>query len=109
RSVFTICCCWSYGTRSFFPEENIPHGIIGKRLEKRSSDSFVRFLRTLNFIDALVSVLTLQNTLIMVFADDKGGGLFTLTAVTSGIIWLAIVLISIAVLINGIRELKTKE
>lgn len=44
----------------------------------------------------------------MVFADDKGGGLFTLTTVTSGIIWLAIVLISIAVLINGIRELKQK-
>ena len=82
---------------------------INLKRKKRSSDSLIRFLRTLNFIDALVSVLTLQNTLIMVFADDKGGGLFTLTTVTSGIIWLAIVLISIAVLINGIRELKTKE
>ena len=76
---------------------------------KKSSDSLIRFLRTLNFIDALVSVLTLQNTLIMVFSNDKGRGLFTLTTVTSGIIWLAIVIISISVLVNGIRALKQPE
>ena len=42
----------------------------------------------------------------MVFADDKGGGLFTLTTVTSGIIWLAIVIITISVLVLGIRAMK---
>ncbi len=79
---------------------------INMKRKQRSSDSLVRFLRTLDFIDALVSVLTLQNTLIMVFAKDEGGGLFTLTTITSGIIWLVIVIITISVLVIGIRAMK---
>ncbi len=39
---------------------------VNLRKRKVSSDNLVWLLRTINFIDALVSILILQNTLIMV-------------------------------------------
>nr|MBQ4457179.1 hypothetical protein [Clostridia bacterium] len=62
--------------------------------KNRSENLLVRFLRMINFIDALVSIAALQNTLIMVNAGDKLK-MLPLTAVTSGLIWAAIVMLSI--------------
>ena len=78
-------------------------------LRKRSvsSDCLVKLLRTINFIDALVAILTLQNTLIMVNSDDKGiSQMLPLTAVTSAVIWLAILVLSILAIRRGVRQIK---
>ena len=78
-------------------------------LRKRSvsSDCLVKLLRTINFIDALVAILTLQNTLIMVNSDDKGiSQMLPLTAVTSAVIWLAILGLSILSILRGIRQIR---
>jgi len=69
----------------------------------RSGNLLVRELRTLNFIDAIVSVLTLQNTLIAV---NGGGSLLTLTAVTSAAAMAAIILISAHSLYRGLKSAK---
>lgn len=44
---------------------------IHLKRRKQVKDSLIRLLRTINFIDALVSILTLQNTLIMVNASGE--------------------------------------
>lgn len=79
---------------------------IHLKRRKRSSDYLVRLLRTISFIDALVSVLTLQNTLIMVNTKGEGGGMQTLSAITSAAVWVAVLLLSAAAICKGIRQLK---
>ena len=74
---------------------------------KRSSNSLIRLLRTINFIDALVSILSLQNTLIMVNVKDDSAEMLTLSAITSAAILLIVLAITIAALRKGITALKS--
>ena len=82
---------------------------VNLKRRKRSSDSLVRLLRTINFIDALVSILTLQNTLIMVNSNGEDTALLPLTAATSAAVFLAVVLLSVAAMIKGIVSIKNRE
>ena len=62
-------------------------------------------LRTVNFIDALVSILTLQNTLIMVnqaAADENS--MLPVSAASSAIIYVVIVSISARMLGKSLRQ-----
>ena len=62
-------------------------------------------LRTVNFIDALVAVLTLQNTLIMVEGTAAdGSAMLPLTAVSSGAIYAVIVAVTIRMLQKGLAR-----
>lgn len=69
---------------------------IRYRRRKRSADGFTAQLRTVGLVDALVSVLTLQNTLIMVKSAGGGRSMLTLAALTSAVIFAGIVAISVA-------------
>ena len=82
---------------------------VNLKRRKRSSDRFVRLLRTINFIDALVSVLSLQNTLIMVNMKGNGSEMLTLAAITSAAIMLMVLALSAAAMIKGVVSLKSKE
>ena len=77
-------------------------------LKKRniSSDSLVRLLRTINFVDALVSILTLQNTLIMVHSNGVNVKMLPLTAVTSATAWMAVLFLSISSILNAVRRIR---
>jgi len=79
---------------------------VNLRRRKRSSDSLLRLLRIIDFIDALVSVLLLQNTLIVINSKGSASGMTQLTAFTSAAVMIAILTISFAALSNGIREIK---
>ncbi len=68
-----------------------------------SGNCLVRLLRAINFIDALLSIATLQNTLIMVATMGDKKTLLPLTATTSGLIWLAVVALSVSGLIRGVQ------
>lgn len=81
---------------------------INLKRRNRISDSLIRLLRTINFIDALVSILALQNTLIMVNSKGEVNGMLPLTSITSGAIWLAILIISVSALVKSIRSIKEK-
>lgn len=74
---------------------------------KRSSDRLVHLLRTISFIDALVSVLSLQNTLIMVNMKGDGSEMLTLSAITSAAIMFAVLVLSGATMIKGMVLIKT--
>lgn len=63
---------------------------------KRNADSvLVKKLRDINFIDALVSVLVLQSTLIVVQNGADDADMILLTRITSGVIWAATIVIAV--------------
>ena len=72
----------------------------------RSVNCLVRFLRTINFIDALLSIVTLQNTLIMVNDADGGKAMLPLVATTSGLIWAAMLALTISELVGHWRHVR---
>ena len=84
----------------------IPMASIHLKRRKRSADRLIRLLRTLNFIDALVSVLTLQNTLIMVNSSGGQLAMLPLTAITSGAVWLAVLLLSVSAIVRGVAGVR---
>lgn len=72
-----------------------------KRVRKISS-VLIRELRVINFIDALISLLTLQNTLITV--NGGGSEMFVLTAVSSAGILLAAAVVSAWFIVKEIKS-----
>ena len=80
---------------------------VNLRQRKKTSDSFVRLLRTISFIDALVSILTLQNTLLMVNLKDEGTEMLTLSAVTSAAVMLAVLALAISTMVKGTMSRKS--
>lgn len=79
-----------------------------RRKEYRSSRNIlVTELRTINVIDALVSVLTLQNTLIMVNQTKDGSqDMFRVSAASSAMIYIAVIVITIRMLQKGWKQLR---
>lgn len=96
-------------TMAAYTTYNVVMSSVNLKRRKRSSDRLVRLLRTINFIDALVSILSLQNTLIMVNMKGDGTEMLTLSAITSAAIMLAVLAISVAAMIKGVVSLKSKE
>ena len=81
---------------------------IHLKRRKRSADSLVRLLRTISFIDALVSILTLQNTLIMVNSSGDSSEMLPLTAITSAAVMTAVLILSVAAFSRGILSLRRR-
>lgn len=80
---------------------------ISARRRGRQSNVLIAQLRTINFIDALVSVLTLQNTLIMVNGSpEEFHDMRVLSAISGAAIYLAIVSISVYSLVKAMRREK---
>lgn len=76
--------------------------LIKSRKERHLS---LKILRTVSFVDALVSILTLQYVLIITFGGmDKD--MFVLSAVTSFAIWTLILWISLSCLVLSVKILK---
>ena len=74
---------------------------------RKSNHLSIKMLRNINFVDALVSVLSLQYTLIMTF--DGGSikkDMHTLCAISSLIIWGWIIVISVFTLSRAIKLLQ---
>lgn len=63
----------------------------------------LKILRTVNLVDALVSVLSLQYTLIMTFDGGMDGDMFLLCAVSSLGIWILLISISFISLMRSIK------
>lgn len=69
---------------------------------RTSRNENVATLKFLNFIDSLVSLLSLQYTLIITFGKMEGG-IYILVCISSFVIWSAIVALSIGFLIRAIK------
>lgn len=79
---------------------------VNFRRKNRSENLFVRELRAIGLMDAMLSVITLQNTLITVNGADKDGGMLFLSASTSALLLLLMIAIAVSNLITGHRICK---
>ena len=78
---------------------------LSRQRRRPSGSILVWELRTVNFIDALVSILTLQNTLIMVNGTEQGTDhMLPVSAASSAVIYAAIVGITLRMLWVGMRR-----
>lgn len=77
---------------------------LNLKKKNTSGNLSVRFLRMINFMDALVSIATLQNTLIMVSTRSGRDEMLPLTAVSSAFLWAATVYLSIMILRQVIHQ-----
>lgn len=68
----------------------------------------VKIVRNVNFVDSLVSILTLQYTLIMTFGSGFDDGLKTVCAISSFTIWIALIILSVVILVHAIKTKKNK-
>lgn len=75
---------------------------------RKMTNLSVRMLKNVNFIDALVAVLTLQYTLIMTFGDGVNGDMFTLCVVSSFVILAFLIAVSVTNLVSAIKISKKK-
>lgn len=78
---------------------------IGRQRRRGGGNMLVAELRAVNFIDALVAILTLQNTLIMVKGAQAGqNGMLSVSAASSAVIYGVIAVITLRMLHRGLRE-----
>jgi len=83
---------------------------IQKQKRSRHNDILIVELRTINFIDALVSILTLQNTLIMVNQKKTSAkDMLTLSAVSSAAIYIVILFTTVRLLVKGFKQIKKQD
>ena len=78
--------------------------------KKREERPCIRQLRQIGVSDALVSVLSLQNTLISVFSQaDEARRLFALSAVSSAAIFMLLIFFSVLFYFRGRPYAENKE
>lgn len=82
----------------------ISSAIYNHAKTRKSDDKLARIRTSINLIDALVSILLLQNTLIVANAEQYTQAMHVLTMITSGVIYLAIVALSILNLIHTLKK-----
>ncbi|MBR7019673.1 MAG: hypothetical protein IKI15_01285 [Lachnospiraceae bacterium] len=70
----------------------------------RIKNLLAKELRTIGFIDALLSVVVLQNTLIVVNSDGKDRSMLLFSAITSAAILLLMLAVSVYGFIKGIGQ-----
>jgi len=82
---------------------------IQKKKRSKLNNALVVELRTINFIDALVSILTLQNTLIMVNqTESSANNMLTLSAISSAAIYIVILFTTVRLLVKGFKQIKSR-
>lgn len=76
-----------------------------RQRRRAGGNILVTELRTVNFIDALVAILTLQNTLIMVrHTASEENAMLPLSAASSAVIYAAIAVVTVRMLRKGLRQ-----
>ncbi len=74
---------------------------------KRVRNLSVQILRNINFVDALVSLLSLQYALVMEFGGGIEGDMLTLCATTSFAVWALLIALSVLSIIKVIKLKKS--
>lgn len=78
---------------------------IHRQKRRNYNNILIVELQIINFIDALVSILTLQNTLIMVNqTTSNGNDMFVLSCISSAVIYAIIIFVTVRLLIKGLKK-----
>lgn len=75
---------------------------------KKNNNLSIRIIRNANLIDACVSVLSLQYTLVMTFGDGMDEKMRHLCSYTTFAIWIFLVIISLLTLIKAVKIKREK-
>ena len=78
---------------------------INYQKTRKCNELLIKELWTINFIDAFVSLLTLQNTLILL-NGEMSNEMMILSAISSGVVVFFMIVISIFLLIKGVKDNK---
>lgn len=81
---------------------------INLKKKRKSENILVKELRTINFIDALLSITVLQNTLIMVNHGEGNSSMLTVSALSSVAILVLMLLGSVLGFLEGIKTSNSK-
>lgn len=76
---------------------------IKKQKRRSHKNILIAELRAINFIDAMVSVITLQNTLITVNQSENSNDMLILSAVSSAVIYAVIMITSVFLTVKAIK------
>lgn len=76
---------------------------------RKSENLFIKSVKTLNLNEMLLSIMTLQNTLIMTFDSSVENDMLILSAITSFIITVLMLTISLTTLIKSIKNKSNKD
>ncbi|MBR4270381.1 MAG: hypothetical protein IKQ31_01735 [Clostridia bacterium] len=90
-----------------YATHKITMAIINYTKSRRYENLAYKQIRTINIIDAIISVLTLQNALIMVNDGSVSGDMFTLSSITSFVGIVVIVVISVIPLVRFVKQKKS--
>lgn len=82
---------------------------INMKRSWNSRDSLVKLLRNINFIDAVISILTLQNTLLVVKASADRQDMMVLAAISSAVGLCVIVSMTVWNIVQGRKQSIEKE
>lgn len=82
-------------TMATYTTYRIVTAIMHYSKSRKMDNALTAELRTINLIDTLVAVLTLQNTMILASAGEITGKMRTLSRVSSTAIWLIILILSV--------------
>lgn len=70
---------------------------------RKQQNLSVQMLKNINFIDSIVSVLSLQYTLLMTFGNGVEGKMFTLCAITSFVLWALSIVVAVSAIVKSIK------
>ncbi|MGN0394525.1 MAG: hypothetical protein ACI4EF_04120 [Coprococcus sp.] len=79
---------------------------VNMKKSRNFKDSLVKLLRNINFIDALISILTLQNTLLVVKASADRQDMMLLAAISSAVGLCVTVFMTIWNIIQGRKQIE---
>lgn len=82
---------------------------LNMKRARNSMDSLVKLLRNINFIDAVISILTLQNTLLVVKASADRLDMMVLAAISSAVGLCVIVSMTVWNIVQGRKQSIEKE
>lgn len=77
---------------------------VNMKRSRNSRDSLVKLLRNINFIDAVISILTLQNTLLVVKASADRQDMMVLAAISSVVGLCVIVATTVWNIVQGRKQ-----
>ncbi len=77
--------------------------------KRKTENILVKELRTINFIDALLSIAVLQNMLIMVKTGGKENKMLTFSALTSAALLVLMITVSVLGFVGGIGRANNKK
>lgn len=92
-------------TMATYTTYKITMASIHFRKQKHNPHILIVELRTINFIDALVSILTLQNTLIMVNqVNSTDNKMLIVSSISSAVIYIIIIFVTVRLLKRGLKK-----